>query len=41
MPLLVGTSLWKKLQPELKVVSESVLSFERQLRRLFLDVSFG
>ena len=41
MPLLVGTSLWKKLQPELKVVSESVLSFERQLKRLFLDASFG
>ena len=35
-----ATSLWDKLQPELKL-SESVKSFKRQLRRLLLDASFS
>ena len=35
-----ATSLWKKLQPELKL-SESVKSFKRQLRQLLLDASYS
>ena len=36
---LRATSLWNKLQPELKL-SEFVKSFKRQPRRLLLDASF-
>ena len=35
-----ATSLWNKLQPELKL-SESIKSFKRQLGRLFLDAPFS